>query len=184
MNTEGLSVALGKLVLQAKNPGGVPVDMKSDTEGNLKVSLSGAMDTREVIRPRALLTEGEKGVTVKNVPTGAKGLVAQLIVHGISGTWDADGGVSFRMAHYSQSRSAYHFIYDSMNSSSPGDIVVKMYPGLGTAVPTGSVVNLTNRWSNVNDILEERIGFRIDMTGGTFSVGQGVDCELRVRWLY
>ena len=41
VNAEGLSVDLGKLVLQAKNPSGVPVDMKSDTEGNLKVSLSG-----------------------------------------------------------------------------------------------------------------------------------------------
>jgi hypothetical protein len=43
VNAEGLSVDLGKLVLQAKNPSGVPVDMKSDTEGNLKVSLSGTM---------------------------------------------------------------------------------------------------------------------------------------------
>lgn len=43
VNAEGLSVDLGKLVLQAKNPSGVPVDMKSDTEGNLKVSLSGTI---------------------------------------------------------------------------------------------------------------------------------------------
>ena len=43
VNAEGLSVDLGKLVLQAKNPSGVPTDMKSDTEGNLKVSLSGTI---------------------------------------------------------------------------------------------------------------------------------------------
>lgn len=152
--------------------------------GDLRVQLSGTMDTREVIRPRALLTQSAVSVTIVNVPTGAKGFVAQLIVHGISGTWEADGGVSFRVAHYSASRTAYHFIYDSINSSDTGDIVVKMYPGLGTAVPTGGAVKLTDRWSNVNDILEERVGFRIDITGGTFSEGQGVDCELRVRWLY
>ena len=152
--------------------------------GDQKVQLSGTMDTREVIRPRALLTKGESNVTIKTVPTGAKGFVAQLIVHGISGTWEAGGGVSFRVAHYSASRSGFHFIYDSINSSHMEDIVIKMYPGLGTAVPTGLAVKLTERWSNVNDILEERVGFRIDITGGTFSEGQGVDCELRVRWLY
>jgi hypothetical protein len=152
--------------------------------GDQKVQLSGNIETRETIRPRAVLTEGELSVTLKTVPNGAKGVVAQLVVYGISGTWEADGGVSFRMAHYSSGRSAYHFIYDSVNSSSAKDIVVKMYPGFGSVIPTGSIVKLTNSWSNVNDILEERIGFRIDMAGGTFSEGQGVDCELRVRWLY
>jgi hypothetical protein len=170
--------------LMGRGPDGKAKMINVDENGNVKVQQSGIMDTREVIRPRALLTKGESSVTIKTVPTGAKGFVAQLIVHGISGTWEADGGVSFRVAHYSASRSAYHFVYDSINSSVAQDIVIKMYPGLGTAVPTGGVVKLTDRWSNVNDILEERVGFRIDITGGTFSEGQGVDCELRVRWLY
>lgn len=154
------------------------------TDGTQKVQQSGTIETRETIKPRAVLTSGESGVTIKTVPNGAKGFVAQLVVYGISGTWEAGGGVSFRAAHYAVGRSSYHFIYDSPNSSSTQNIVIKMYPGLGTIFPTGDAVKLTNRWSNVNDILEERIGFRIDMVGGTFSEGQGVDCELRVRWLY
>ena len=170
--------------LMGRGPDGKAKIINVDENGNVKVQQSGYMDTREVIRPRALLTESESSVTIKTVPTGAKGLVAQLIVHGISGTWEANGGVSFRVAHYSASRSAYHVIYESVNSSTTEDVVIKLYPGLGTAVPTGSFVKLTDRWSNVNDILEERVGFRIDITGGTFSEGQGVDCELRVRWLY
>ena len=168
--------------LMGRDPDGKAKMINVDENGNVKVQQSGTMDTREVIRPRALLTEGETGVTIKTVPNGAKGFVAQLVVYGISGTWEAGGGVSFRAAHYAVGRTSYHFIYDSVNSSSTQNIVIKMYPGSGTIFPTGDVVKLTNRWSNVNDILEERIGFRIDMTGGTFSAGQGVDCELRVRW--
>ena len=84
VNAEGLSVDLGKLVLQAKNPSGVPVDMKSDTEGNLKVSLSGNIPTTLTLAPRGVYSKAViKEITL---PDTARSIYIELRVYGLTGT--------------------------------------------------------------------------------------------------
>ena len=166
---------------------GSKVTIKITNSGNNNVGLlltgirSGVSNSKqEVVNvfSRSLRTSSQNTNIMR--PAGAKGCIIYLTVYGVTGTFGADQGVRLRAQLQGIKGYSFGDIYTAPQTMSNRSQIIMLYPGATDAnVPAavgGSRVIAPM-------FAPPRISLSIVVTG-TFDVGQGIDCEADIEWLY
>ena len=114
-------------------------------------------------------------------PAGAKGGVFGVRVHGVTGTFAAGQGMTLAVYDKGCYDSTPQFGATTDVQSGSGEHTVYFYPGAVRAdgIPSSSARSI----KVVGAPIPNSVVVILSITG-TFDVGQGFDCEAKVRWLY
>jgi len=152
--------------------------IKTASDGTLLTQLTGSKQEVVNVFSRSLRTSSQNTTIFR--PAGAKGCIIYLTVYGVTGTFGADQGVRLRAQLQGIKGYSFGDIYTAPQTMSNRSQIIMLYPGATDAnVPAavgGSRVIAPM-------FAPPRISLSIVVTG-TFDVGQGIDCEADIEWLY
>jgi hypothetical protein len=143
-----------------------------------EVTLSGKKREDVVVIERAVRTASPAATTALTVPEGAVGVHINGRVYGSTGTFASGEGLKVYIAPrgFGGLSGAYGVVHSPVITSS--EVSVQWAPS--AAQPEAGTLP---RLMVVGAMLPIAFGLNFEISG-TFEAGQGIDCELQVRWIY
>ncbi len=153
----------------------------NQVSGDQKVQLSGTIEPQDniVIGTRAIRDSFESFfVRPWDVPALAKGVIITLVVYGVTGTFDSGEGYQLELIEHTFSTTQAKKLASTLPITTSGNrsgCMIKVYPGIEKDEEISYI--------DVPTIINN--GFRALVSiNGTFLPGEGIDCEVQLRWLY
>ena len=166
-----------------RGPDGKAKMINVDENGNVKVQLSGTKTT-ETSPHRRSIRRTTSVSNVMDVPDGARGAYIYLIIHGVTGTFAEGEGARLR-------------VHLMPPAPSPPDAIASILTAYSAHKRSQLVV--IDKGSSLGEIVpwdERRVAvsglglcpgsrMRFDIViSGTFADDEGIDCEVRIKWIY
>jgi len=149
--------------------------------GDQKVTLSGTIEPQDniVIGARAVRDSFESFfVPPSTVPALARGVIITLVVYGVTGTFASGEGYQLELLEHAfgstQAKKLASTLPSTVSGNQSGGII-KVYPGIE------KIDN--HKYVDVPTIINNNFRVIFSVTG-TFQAGEGIDCEVQLRWLY
>lgn len=159
---------------------GVWIPQKGSDDGAANVRLTGSI-TEQVVFERQILSQGDYFTSFVR-PDNAKGVIIYFQVRGVTGTFGNDEGYRFRIRNHGMDPyPVWSNQYTNWITMHDRTHVYQMYPGISE----NSELDLYTRTESISVNLLPLKRFRINIeVKGTFDEGEGVDCEVRVEWVF
>ena len=165
--------------LMGRDPDGKAKIINVDENGNVKVQLSGTIVT---LLPRERRTASTT-YQVLVPPLWAKGVVINLSIRGVTGTFAQGQGIMMDVLVRNRGTSGqmgYRPVFPRYTI--PGGQVYTLYPGTEKFDENEATVSQYS-YRNTNAVIQgSEILFRISISG-SFGEAEGVDCHAELAWI-
>lgn len=143
------------------------------------VKLTGRTVTKETVLPRAIYTADQ--ILERPVPNGAIGVIAMLQIFGITGTFAAGEGVALAVKQnaYAFGNATLQVQTSFLTSGTYKVLTIEWYPG--AVQGSATVINGDAKITGLPII--GKLVFS-PLIRGTFTTGEGIDCQLDAWWLF
>lgn len=151
-------------------------------KGEVITQLTGSKVEKDTLNGRKIRTSNSGLVRIDR-PSGVKGFVVYLMIHGVTGTFSDNEGVSIRLRTYAQSTDGGSTVISSQatKKTSISDRTHLIY-----FYPSTDLSNLGNPGGSemiaISVPAPSVISPQIEIEG-QFEEGEGIDCEVVIEWL-
>src|SRR5699024_11489671 len=146
----------------------------------LDTQVTGSNVEKKVLVERSIYNKNTPNVGFRP-PEGSKSMKLELTVHGATGSFESEQGASIYLLSRTDSGGSYGFVQSEKVSSARGTVIDwgKGIDYQDTKYGDSVLVRLTT----VNSILPTTSVVRIAINGN-FEEGEGVDCELMIKYFF